>query len=115
MIDETLNARMVTKASAALAFVVPDGCDSVEFSYGPIELNPDLGKDGDLDHVVTVGTAQIQGDVANGGGLRPGRALRVTIPWRAASFEQLPANHLQVTLFAKFYRSTETMQPLASA
>ncbi|MCU1282405.1 MAG: hypothetical protein JWM53_5951 [bacterium] len=108
MIDEALNARMMTKQSAPLAFVVPDGCDSVEFYYGPIELG-EHGKDGDLDLVVTVGEAQITGDVGNIDGtglgrLLPGSALMVTVPWRAASFVSLSANHLQVTLYAKFVR-----------
>jgi hypothetical protein len=112
MIDETLNARMVTKQSAPIALVVPDGCDSVEFYYGPIELG-EHGKDGDLDLVVTVGAAQITGDVGNIDGtgvgrLLPGSGLIVSVPWRAASFVNLSANHLQVTLYAKFYSSLET-------
>jgi hypothetical protein len=116
MIDETLTAHMVTKNSQAIALVVPDGCDSVEFCYGPIELG-EHGKDGDLDLVVTVGEAQILGDVGNIDGtglgrLLPGSALMVTVPWRAASFVNLSANHLQVTLYAKFYSAIE---PLSSA
>ncbi|HEY2747319.1 MAG TPA: hypothetical protein VGL86_22005 [Polyangia bacterium] len=104
---------MVTKTSAPLAFVVPDGCDSVEFSHGPIELD-EHGKDSDLDLVVTIGAAEIQGDVANGAGtgLVPGSALMVVIPWRAASFVQLPANHLCVAVYAKFYRA---LDPLSAA
>lgn len=119
MIDETLNARMVTKNSQAIALVVPDGCDSVEFYYGPIELG-EHGKDGDLDLVVTVAEAQILGDVGNIDGtglgrLLPGSALMVMVPWRAASFVNLPPKHLQVTLYARFYSSAETVEPLSSA
>jgi hypothetical protein len=119
MIDETLSAHMVTKHSAPIALVVPDGCDSVEFYYGPIELG-DHGRDGDLDLVVTVGEAQITGDVGNidgtgTGRLLPGSGLIVTVPWRAASYVNLSANHLQVTLYAKFYSSLETVASGASA
>jgi hypothetical protein len=114
MIDETLNARMTTRSSAALAFVVPAGCDSVEFSYGGIELD-EHGKDGDLDLVVTVGAAEIQGDAVDPTALVPGSALMVTIPWRAASFVQLPANHLCVTVYAKFFSSAGSIQPLSAA
>ena len=113
LIDEALNARMMTKNSPPLAFVVPDGCDSVEFYYGPIELG-EHGKDGDLDLVVTVGEAQITADKGNIDGtglgrLLPGSALMVNVPWRAASFVNLAANHLQVTLYAKFYSSVESL------
>jgi hypothetical protein len=108
MLDEPVSIKMVTKASAPAAFVVPEGCDSVEFWYGAIEINPEVGSAGDLDQVVTVGEAQIKQDVGNIdgtglGALSPGTALLVTVPWRAASTVNLGANHLKVTLYARFF------------
>ena len=120
MLQETVTTKMITKDSAPLAFVVPDGCDSVEFSYSPIELTQH-GKAADLDLIVMVGEAHITADQGNIDGtglgpLSPGSALIVTIPWRAASFVNLSANHLQVTVYAKFYSALAmTMQPLSSS
>jgi hypothetical protein len=119
MLQETVTAKMLSKDSVPLAFVVPDGCDSVEFSYSPIGLT-EHGKTSDLDLIVTVGDARITADEGNVDGtglgpLLPGSALIVTVPWRAASFVSLSANHLQVTVYAKFYSAAETLQPLSSS
>jgi hypothetical protein len=108
MLGENLTVKMVARNSTPVAFVVPEGCDSVEFSYGAIEVNPDVGSADDLDQVVIVGQAQIQKDVGNIDGtglgqLLPGSALLVTVPWRAASLVSLGANHLMVTIYARFY------------
>jgi hypothetical protein len=117
MLDENATAKMITKDAAPLAFVVPDGCDSVQFSYGPIEINPGVGKAHDLDQIITLGTPTISADVGNIDGtglgpLSPGSALIVNVPWRAASFVELPANRLKVTCFAKFY-SAASVIPLS--
>jgi hypothetical protein len=119
MLDENVTVKMISKDAAPLAFVVPDGCDSVQFSYGPIELNPGVGKPHDLDQIITLGTPAITADEGNVDGtglgpLTPGSAIIVTVPWRAASFVDLPANRLKVTVFAKFFSSTATMQPLTT-
>jgi hypothetical protein len=112
--DENVSVRMVTRDSAPVAFVVPRGCDSVDFSYGSIEVNPDVGSDDDLDQVITLAPAEIQKDAGNIDGtglgmLSPGTALLVTVPWRAASFVTLGANHLMVTVYAHFYSRIEPL------
>lgn len=114
MLGENVTVKMVTRDSTPVAFVVPEGCDSVDFSYGAIEINPDVGCVDDLDQVVTLGEASIQKDVGNIDGtglgpLLPGSALLVTIPWRAASFVSLGANHLMVTIYARFYSRIEPL------
>jgi hypothetical protein len=111
-LDENLTVKMIVRNSAPLAFVVPDGFDSVEFSYGAIETNPDAGCDEDLAQVVTVGEAQIYVDGCHVGAndlgtLMPGTAFLVTIPWRAASFVGLGAHHLMVAVHARFFRSID--------
>lgn len=116
MLDEKLSVKMITKDAAPVAFVVPDGCDSVQFSYGPIELNPGHGKPHDLDLVITLGTPTVISDEGNIDGtglgpLLPGSAIMVNVPWRAASFVDLPANRLKVTLFARFFSA---IQPLST-
>jgi hypothetical protein len=113
ILDEKITAKMTSKDASPLAFVVPDGCDSVQFSYGHIELNPGVGKPYDLDQIVTVGEAAISADAADVdsgdlGPLIPGGAIVVAIPWRAASWVDLPANRLKVTVHAKFFDSTQT-------
>lgn len=119
MLDENVTVKMFSKDAAPLAFVVPEGCDSVQFSYGPLELNPGLGKPHDLDQIITLGTPSVstdEGPVDGGalGPLTPGSAIVVTVPWRAASFVELPANRLKVTVYAKFFASS-TLQPLATS
>jgi hypothetical protein len=110
ILDEKVPARMIQKDADPVAFVVPDGCDSVEFSYGAIEVNPGVGKEHDLEHVVTVGEATLSADAGDGdterrGPLSPGSALVVTVPWRAASWVDLAASRLKVTVFARFFRA----------
>ncbi len=113
-IEETLNEkvspRMITRDARPVAFAVPDGCDFVEVFYGPIEVNPCRGDTVDLDEAITIGEASLAiagaeetDDVAET--LKPGAVLLVTVPWRAASWVELPAERLRVTVFAKFSRS----------
>jgi hypothetical protein len=113
MLEENVTIQMHTRESAPLGFVVPDGCDSVEFTYGTIETNPKLGCDDDRSQVVTIGEARIVGPDCDGveliedGSLVAGSTLLVTIPWRAASVVNLPANHLQVRVIARFFSSSD--------
>jgi hypothetical protein len=114
MLDENVTVKMVDKEAAPLAFVVPAGCDSVQFSYGPIEINPGVGKPSDLAQVITLGTPTISADGGNIDGtglgpLLPGSALIVNVPWRAASFVELPANRLKVGVYAKFYSAAQPL------
>lgn len=112
--EENVTLRMVTRDASPLPFAVPPGCDSVDFSFGPLEVNADAGSDEDLDHFIMLDTPQIQhdGQTEEGsalGTLTPGSALLVTIPWRAPSFVTLGANHLRATVYAHFYAR---VQPL---
>jgi hypothetical protein len=116
LIDENLTARMITKEGKPIGFVVPEGCDSVEFSYGRIEVNPPNGRDSDLDQIVALGDAKVcvGGEVVDAegmvGALSPGDTIVVTLAWRSASFVEMPANHLKATLFARFFKA-ETILP----
>ena len=112
--EEDVAVRMVTRDASPLAFAVPAGCDSVDFSFGPLEINADVGNDDDLGQFIMLGTPQIQHDGHTDEGsaigtLSPGSALLVTIPWRAPSFVTLGANHLRATVYAHFYAR---IQPL---
>jgi hypothetical protein len=33
----------------------------------------------------------------------------MTLAWRAASFVEMPANHLKATVFARFYRAEDIL------
>jgi hypothetical protein len=112
--EEDVTLRWITRDAAPLPFAVPAGCDSVEFFYGPLTVNDGVGSDDDLNQMVMPGAAQIQqdGETYEGkviGALTPGSAVLVTVPWRAASFVTMGANHLTVTVNARFYAN---MQPL---
>ena len=101
--DENFTLRMLSRDGAPLTFVVPDGCNAVDFTFGAIELNPGHGHDGDLDEVVTVGAINA-GDVANGIPLTPGDEITVVVPWRHGSWVELAAGHLRVPIVARFYQ-----------
>lgn len=106
VLDEKITAKMMEKDAPPLAFTVPDGCDSVQLLYGALELNPGVGKERDLDQVVIVGAANLCADVGEvEGPLTPGTALIVSVPWRAASWVDLPANRLRVNVLARFFDS----------
>ena len=46
--EEDVAVRMVTRDASPLPFAVPAGCDSVDFSFGPLEVNPELGNEDEL-------------------------------------------------------------------
>src|SRR4030095_14007946 len=101
-----LTSKMISRDGTPVAFVVPQGVDSVDLLVGPIEVNPGCGCDGDLDQVVTVGTAKLSANVCGiDGPLVPGDQIIVTVPWRAASWVDLPANRLRVQVIAAFYQA----------
>jgi hypothetical protein len=105
-LDEKITGRMYTRESTPLAFTVPDGCDSFEIYYGAIELNPDVGRKRDLDEIVTVGPAAVSADAGPvEGPLQPGSQLIVTVPWRAASWVELPAGRLRLPVTVRLYAS----------
>jgi hypothetical protein len=110
--DDCATVKMVSRDATPLAFVVPEGYDAVEFSYGAISINRCTGSDADLDLAVALGAPQVRsGDgEAEAYDLSPGTALLVTVPWRAASSVSLPANHLMAPVYARFY---SRIQPFA--
>jgi hypothetical protein len=97
---------MVSRDGTPVAFVVPEGTDSLDLLVGPLEVNPGCGCDGDLDQVITIGAAKLSANI-NGidGPLTPGDQIIVTMPWRAASFVDLPATRLRAQVIASFYSS----------
>ena len=103
---EPMPSRLVSRDGTPVAFVVPDGCDSMDLLYGPIEVNPGCGCDADLDQIVLTGEAKLS---ANVGGvdrpLEPGEQVIVTVPWRAAAWVSLPAGRLRMQVQARFYKS----------
>ncbi len=106
-LGENISATMLTKDATPISFEVPAGCDSVQLLYGAVEVNPGVGRDRDLDLVVTVGDAMLCADVGEvEGPLSPGSQIIVTVPWRAASWVDLAAGRLRVPVFARFFSST---------
>jgi hypothetical protein len=106
MVDDLISALMVSRDATPVAFVVPEGCDSLDLLYGPVEVNPGCGCDADLKQIVTVGTAKLRAS-ANGivGPLKPGDPIIVTVPWRAASWVDVDASALRMQVLAFFYRA----------
>lgn len=99
VLEENVSARMLTKDSAPVAFVVPDGFNAVEFMTGPVELDPVHGKATDLDEVVTVG--ELKSTVVPP--LKAGDQVSVVVPWRYASWVELSADHLRLPIYARFF------------
>jgi|SRR5215472_12299601 len=106
VVGEVVTTRMITRDGAPVAFVVPEGTDSMGLLLGPIEVNPSCGCEEDLDLIVTVGDPKLN---VSGGCLDrplvPGEQVVVTVPWRAASWVDLPANRLRVKVIARFYKA----------
>ena len=106
VLGDVISTRMVTKDSTPVAFVVPDGCDSMDLLFGPVEVNPGCGCDSDLDQIVTVGDAKLSANVGDlDAPLTPGDQVIVAVPWRAASWASLPAGRLRMTVYARFYQA----------
>ena len=111
-----LSSRMVSNDGSPVAFVVPDGCDSVDLLYGPVEANPGCGSDDDLDQLVMVGGAKLDANPCGiDGPLTPGDQIIVTVPWRAASWVDMPANRLRVQVIANFYQSQPVWTPFSNS
>jgi hypothetical protein len=103
--DEPLARRMIAKDATPVVFVVPDGCDSIDLLYGPVEVTPGFGNDGDLDQLIAVGDAKLSANFDGiDGPLTPGDQIIVTVPWRAASWVELPAGRLRMQVLAHFYK-----------
>lgn len=101
VLEEVITTRMIEKNADPVAFAVPDGCNAVDFSIGPIEVDPVHGSADDLELVVTIG--ELQTDGVDEAGLTTGDQVIVTAPWRHASFVELAADHLRFPIFARFY------------
>jgi hypothetical protein len=92
--------QIVSKDATPIAFVVPDGCDSFDLLLGPVEVNPSVGVDGDLEQLILTGQAKLSASDK----LAPGDQLTVTIPWRAETNTDLAANRLRMKVICRFYR-----------
>jgi hypothetical protein len=64
-LEEEIPAGMITKDTTPVVFVVPEGCDSMDLLFGPIEVNPSCGCDSALDQIVTVGEAKLSANVCD--------------------------------------------------
>lgn len=104
MTGEPLDARTITKNAAPLAFVVPEGCDAVDILFGPVEVNPGVGRDVDLDEAISVSAVRFSTTLDRA--LVPGEQFSVTVPWRGASFAHLGAGRLRVLVIARFYKKS---------
>jgi hypothetical protein len=101
---ERTTFRMVTKDATPVPFIVPDGCDRLDLLFGPIEVNPGVGADSDLDKIVAIGEVKLSANVDGvEGPLVPGDQIIVTVPWRAASWVDLEPGRLRMTVFAHFH------------
>jgi hypothetical protein len=108
VLDEKITARMISKDSRPLTFIVPEGCDSVQILYGAIEVNPGFGRDHDRDQVVVVGDPVVEAVVVGmDGNLVPGAPILVTVPWRAASWVELHADRLRLEVVARFFSAAD--------
>jgi hypothetical protein len=107
VLDEVISTRMLSKEASPIAFAVPDGCNAVELSIGPIEVDPEHGSADDFDEVVTVGELKIDG--VDEDAMTTGDQVTVTAPWRYASFVELAADHLRFPIFARFFLKQLTL------
>lgn len=98
----------VTHDAEAVVFIVPAGCDALDLLYGPIEVNPDIGDDGDLDAAVSIGKAKLQASTCDLTRLRAGDEVSVIVPWRGHARLDLEAKHLRAEVIAHFYRAQQT-------
>jgi hypothetical protein len=100
-------ARAVTHDAEPVVFVVPPGCDALDLLYGPIEVNPDVGDDEDLEAAVSIGKAKLQASTCDLSRLREGDEVAVIVPWRGHSRLELDAKHLRAEVIAHFYRAQQ--------
>lgn len=106
VLEEVITTRMLSKEAAPVAFAVPDGCNAVEVTIGPIETDPEHGRADDLDEVVAIGELKVEG--IDETGFTTGDQVVVTAPWRHASFVELAADHLRFPIFARFFNKQFT-------
>ena len=103
--DHREELHAVTHDADPVVFVVPAGCDALDLLYGPIEVNPDVGNDEDLEAAVSIGKAKLQASTCDLSRLRAGDQVSVIVPWRGHARLDLKAKHLRAEVFAHFYRS----------
>jgi hypothetical protein len=97
-----------THDAEPVVFVVPPGCDALDLLYGPIEVNPEVGDDKDLDAAVSIGKAKLQASTCDLSRLRAGDQVSVIVPWRGHGRLDLDAKRLRAEVIAHFYRSQQT-------
>ena len=100
-------SRSLTRDADAVVFTVPDGCDALDLLYGPIEVNPDVGSDEDLEAAVSIGKAKLQASTCDLSRLRGGDQVSVIVPWRGTSRLHLGAQRLRAEVIAHFYNSQQ--------
>jgi hypothetical protein len=102
------DSHALTHDAEPVVFVVPAGCDALDLLYGPIEVNPDVGDDGDLEAAVSIGKAKLQASTCDLTRLRAGDQVSVIVPWRGHARLELEAKHLRAEVIAHFYCSHQT-------
>lgn len=102
-VGEVLTQRLHTFEGQVFSLLVPDGCDSLELSFGAIEENPGVGSAEDADELVALGRPRTSKVIERG--LVAGEQVSVIVPWRAASWVDMPAGRLRVKVTATFCKS----------
>ncbi len=93
--------------SAPIPFLVPAGCETVEFSTGRIERTPESGDECADAAAVTIEGVKLTTNGPDVTALRAGDQVTVAVAWRAPSRLTLPEGALRVMVYAHF-RPTET-------
>src|SRR5262249_18372613 len=111
-LGEIVSAWMLTKDAAPVVFEVPEQADSMAPVFGAIDFNPAHGSADDLDLIAAVGEPKLSTVVCPAssmsglnGPLTPGERIVVTVPWRAASWVDLPGGRLRVKVCALFHKA----------
>lgn len=102
-VGEVLTPRARSVDGHVLSLLVPEGCDSLELSFGAVETNPGIGFADDVEELVTVGAPRTSKVIERG--LVPGEQISVVVPWRAASWVDMPAGRLRAKVIATFSTS----------
>lgn len=94
-VNPALDGSAPSRETPPLVFERPEGCEVVEFSFGPMQPNPGFGLDEDLALPVKIDTPRWTLD---------GNQVRLRVPWRSAPSVTLPAGRLRMPVYARFSR-----------
>jgi hypothetical protein len=92
-------------------FVVPEGCNTVDLFFSPIEVVPNVGHERDLSHAFEANRAKItdeDGELLDESNLTPGQKIDVHVPWRGLASTHLEAGRLRIKVLAQFYFAAKT-------